>query len=123
MATSCMRLVQNYAEAQVSQCGIRGGQSGTETRISPSSSFSPVNIIPPWLSILMYHLGDEQQARWWLQFRDVVSPHRQNDNNNKNRLEENNSLIVRCEMMMKAVRTSETSVYSETTHRYIPEDS
>jgi hypothetical protein len=22
-----------------------------------------VNIIPPWLSILIYHLGDEQQAR------------------------------------------------------------
>jgi hypothetical protein len=23
--------------------------------------FSPVNIIPPWLSILIYHLGDKQQ--------------------------------------------------------------
>jgi hypothetical protein len=22
--------------------------------------FSPVNIIPPWLSVLIYHLGDEQ---------------------------------------------------------------
>jgi len=32
--------------------------------------FSPVSIIPPWFSILIYHLGDEQQ------FRDVVSPHR-----------------------------------------------
>jgi hypothetical protein len=26
-------------------------------------------------SILIYHLGDEQQARWWLQFRDIASPH------------------------------------------------
>jgi hypothetical protein len=25
--------------------------------------FSPVNIIPPWLFILRYHLGDKQQAR------------------------------------------------------------
>jgi hypothetical protein len=23
-------------------------------------SFPPVNIIPPWFSMLMYHLGDEQ---------------------------------------------------------------
>jgi hypothetical protein len=22
--------------------------------------FSPVSIIPPWLSVLIYHLGDEQ---------------------------------------------------------------
>jgi hypothetical protein len=35
-----------------------------------------VEIIPPWFSILIYHLRDEQQARWWPQFRDVVSPHR-----------------------------------------------
>jgi hypothetical protein len=32
--------------------------------------------MPPWFSMLIYHLGDEQQARWWPQFRDVVSPHR-----------------------------------------------
>jgi hypothetical protein len=36
--------------------------------------FSPVNIIPPRLSMLMYHLGDEQQAPWWPQFRDIVTP-------------------------------------------------
>jgi hypothetical protein len=38
--------------------------------------FSPVNIIPLWFSIFMYHLGDEQQANRWLQFRDILSPHR-----------------------------------------------
>jgi hypothetical protein len=27
----------------------------------------PVDIIPSWLSMLMYHLGDEQQNRWWPQ--------------------------------------------------------
>jgi hypothetical protein len=48
----------------VSSCEICGGQSGTETGF-------PVNI-----SMLIYHVGDEQYARWWPQFRDVVSPHR-----------------------------------------------
>jgi hypothetical protein len=39
-----------------------------------SLEFYFVNIvIPPWFSMFMYHLGDEQQTRWWLQFRDVVS--------------------------------------------------
>jgi hypothetical protein len=36
--------------------------------------FSPVIIIPPWLSVLMYHLGYEQ-ACWRLQFRVIGSPH------------------------------------------------
>jgi hypothetical protein len=36
--------------------------------------FSPVNVITPRLSIVMYHLADEKQARWWEQFRDIVSP-------------------------------------------------
>jgi hypothetical protein len=48
------------AEAWASPCGICGGQSRIEISISPSSSVSPVNIIPPWLSILIYHLGYEQ---------------------------------------------------------------
>jgi hypothetical protein len=39
--------------------GICGGQGGIGTRFSPSSSLFPVSVIPPWLSILIYHLGDE----------------------------------------------------------------
>jgi hypothetical protein len=35
-----------------------------------------VDIIPPWFSMLIHQLGVEKQARWWPQFRDVVSPHR-----------------------------------------------
>jgi hypothetical protein len=46
-------------------------QSGTGTGFSPSFPFSLVNMIPPLLSTM----DDEQQARQWLQFRDMVSPH------------------------------------------------
>jgi len=37
---------------------------------------SPVSIIPPWFPIFMYHLGDEQKARWLPHLMDMVSPHR-----------------------------------------------
>jgi hypothetical protein len=46
--------------ARINPCGIRGGQSGTGTEFSLSSSFSPVNIIHPELRTHIYHLGDEQ---------------------------------------------------------------
>jgi hypothetical protein len=39
----------------------------------PSFSVFSVNIIPPWLSMVIYRLGHEQV---WPQYRDVVSPHR-----------------------------------------------
>jgi hypothetical protein len=33
--------------------------------------FSPVDIIPPCFSVLIYHLEDKQQARFLPQFRDA----------------------------------------------------
>jgi hypothetical protein len=57
-----------------SPCGICGVQNCTGTDFSPSSWFSPVNIIPPWLSIPIYHQGEEQQTCWWPQFRDIDLP-------------------------------------------------
>jgi len=51
-----------WFRACASQCGIRGGLivSGTGGGLRPSSSVSAVNIISPWLSILIYHLVDEK---------------------------------------------------------------
>jgi hypothetical protein len=66
-----------WDRARVSPCGICSGHSG-----SGSSSVFPVSVIPPWLPILIYHLGDEQQACWCPQFRETASPrrHEQQDN-------------------------------------------
>jgi hypothetical protein len=36
--------------------------------------FFPVSINLPWLTLLMYYLEDKQQAHWWPQLRDIVSP-------------------------------------------------
>jgi hypothetical protein len=42
-----------------------------------NQEFSTANIIiPPWFFMLIYHLGDEEYARSWPQFRDIVSRHR-----------------------------------------------
>jgi hypothetical protein len=59
--------------ARVSPCGICDGQSGTEAEFSSNTSVSPLSIIPPWLSTLIYHLEDEQKVRWWPQFRHIAS--------------------------------------------------
>jgi hypothetical protein len=43
---------------------ICGGQIGTGTGFSLEFFGFPVSTIPPWLSMLIYHLGDEQWAHW-----------------------------------------------------------
>lgn len=46
------------AEARVSRpCGICGRQSASGTGFSPNSLVFPVNVIPPWLSILILIMG------------------------------------------------------------------
>jgi hypothetical protein len=55
------------------------------TGIERESSSGQIRSFPLSISlhhgfcVLIYHVGDEQQAHWWLKFRDVVSPH-QHDN-------------------------------------------
>jgi hypothetical protein len=61
--------------AQDSPCGICGGQNSIGIGFSKSFDF-PVNIILPWLSILIHHLEDEQQVCLRPRFRDIISPHR-----------------------------------------------
>jgi hypothetical protein len=63
---------EDRVRARVRSCGICGGQSGGGTGFL---RFSPVSGIAPWLSVMIYHLGDEQEARFWPQFRDIVLPH------------------------------------------------
>jgi hypothetical protein len=53
---------------------ICGGQSVASRVFSLSSSVSPVSSIPPWFHT--HYLGDEQWARLWPQFRDIVLHHR-----------------------------------------------
>lgn len=46
--------------ARINSFRICGGQSCIVTVFSPTFSVSPVSLIPPWLIMLIYHLGDEQ---------------------------------------------------------------
>jgi hypothetical protein len=43
--------------------------------------FYPLNIIPLWFSLLASHLGEEQKARWWKQFKGTVLPRRFENHN------------------------------------------
>jgi hypothetical protein len=50
---------ETWVLTQVSPGGIYGEESGTEISLRVFQ-FSPDSIIPPWISMPMRHLGDEQ---------------------------------------------------------------
>jgi hypothetical protein len=74
-AVSCQSLIaEAWVHTWVNPCGICGGQSGTETDFSPSSSVFPCQ----YHSTVALHTNTSsgnEQVCWWLQFRDIVSPH------------------------------------------------
>jgi hypothetical protein len=60
------------ARARVSPRQICDLQSGTGTGLSQSSS--AFDCQHHSTLTLHAHLGDEQKARWWPQFRDILTP-------------------------------------------------
>jgi hypothetical protein len=65
-----------WVDALISPRGICDVQSGTGTDFSPSPLGFPCQYHSiTQLSILMYHLEDEQKACWYTQFRDILSNH------------------------------------------------
>jgi hypothetical protein len=74
---SCQPLTtEARVHPHINPCGICGGQSSTGTGFSTSSSVFPVNIIPPWLSILICHLRDEQTSPLVTVYQTHRLPHR-----------------------------------------------
>jgi hypothetical protein len=53
-------IVEARIRARVSQCGICGGQAALGQVFFRVLRFSAVGIISPCLSVLIYHLVDEQ---------------------------------------------------------------
>jgi hypothetical protein len=45
-------------------------------RPSPSGFHLSTSLYRRSSYVFVYQMGDEQQACWWLQFRDITSPHR-----------------------------------------------
>jgi hypothetical protein len=59
VVTHWLLTTEAWGFTHVSPCGMCGVQSRTGTSFSKFFGF-PLNIIPQWLSMLTYHLQDEQ---------------------------------------------------------------
>ena len=52
-------------QSKISLCDIFGRQSGPETGFSPSTSVSPVSIIPPMLHTVLHLVPQDQTGESW----------------------------------------------------------
>jgi hypothetical protein len=77
-AVSCRPLTaEDRVRARVGPCAICGEESGNGTGFSPNSSVSPCQYHSNVAIHTFISCGrGEEQARWWLQFRDIVSLYR-----------------------------------------------
>jgi hypothetical protein len=57
--TSSVQVYLIWIRARVSPCGnCRGKMALGQVGLSPRSSIFPINVIPPWLFTLIYHLDE-----------------------------------------------------------------
>lgn len=68
-------ITEASVRTQASTCGLMVDKVARDRCFFGFFGF-PTSIIPLWLPILISHLKDKQYTRWWLQFRDGVSNHR-----------------------------------------------
>jgi hypothetical protein len=76
--TSQGKILIPFAHSSCLLPDLSAGRIAREQRWTSQEFSSVYIIIPPWFSMLIYHLGDKQQACWWLHFRDTVSSHQDN---------------------------------------------
>jgi hypothetical protein len=73
--------VETRVIARVRPCGICGGKVALGQVFLPRPSVLFCQYHSPWFFMLIYH---EKSVRWWLHFKDIVSPnlHEQQDKEN-----------------------------------------
>jgi hypothetical protein len=59
-----------------------------------NQQFCPADITPPWFSMLIYHLQDEQQARLWPEVKDTVSAPQHDHHHHSKGMRQNMEYII-----------------------------
>jgi hypothetical protein len=69
-------IAEARVRVRVSPCEICAEKSGSGTGIFSEFFSFPLPVSFNQGPILIHHLRDEQQASWWPQFRDMITPSR-----------------------------------------------